>query len=70
MKKISSWYNKIHKIIQIRTEGMYDTFGMFRKDKTHKRLEHKRARRYSQQEKFYEGFEEFVEKNKREMNER
>lgn len=64
MKKVSSWYNKIHKIIQLRTEGMYDTFGMFRKDKKYKRLEHKRARRYSQQERFYEGFEEFVQKNR------
>lgn len=64
MKKISNWYNKIHKILQLKTEGMYDTFGTFRKDKKGKRLEHKRGRRYSQQEKFYEGFDEFLESMK------
>ena len=64
MKKISSWYNKIHKIIQKETTGGYDTFGTFRKSKGGKRIQHKKSRRQLEHEKFYEGFEEFIEKLK------
>lgn len=60
MKKISSWYNRIHKIIQKETTGGYDTFGTFRKSKDGKRIQHKKSRRELEHEKFYEGFEEFI----------
>lgn len=61
MKKISSWYNRIHKIFQKQTTGGYDTFGYFRKSRGGKRMQHKKSRRQLENEKFYEGFEEFVE---------
>ena len=64
MKKISSWYNRIHKIFQFQTTGGYDTFGTFRKSGNGKRIQHKRSRRQLQQEKFYEGFDEFLESMK------
>lgn len=69
MKKIGNWYNKIHKIIQKETTGGYDTFGTFRKSKGGKRIQHKKSRRQLENEKFYEGFEEFVN-NQREENEK
>ena len=61
MKKNSSWYNRFHKIFQFRTTGGYDTFGYFRKSKGGKRIQHKKSRRLLEQEKFYEGFDEFIE---------
>lgn len=64
MKKTGNWYNKFHKIFQKQITGGYDTFNSFRKSNGGKRLQHKKARRILQQEKFYEGFEEFIEKNK------
>lgn len=64
MKKISSWYRKLHKIFQLETTGGYDTFNTFRKSGNGKRIQHKRARRQLEQEKFYEGFEEFIEKQR------
>jgi len=64
MKKNSSWYNRFHKIFQFRTTGGYDTFGYFRKSKGGKRIQHKKSRRLLEQEKFYEGFEEFIESQK------
>lgn len=36
MKKLSSWYNRTHKIFQFQTTGGYDTFGIFRKSKNGK----------------------------------
>ena len=62
MKKTGNWYSKFHKIFQKQITGGYDTFNSFRKSKGGKRLQHKKARRILQQEKFYEGFEEFIEK--------
>lgn len=64
MNLISNWYNKVHKNYQRETTGGYDTFCTFRKSKGGKRIQHKRARRKTEQEKFYEGFEEFVENNR------
>ena len=64
MKKVSNWYRKFHKIFQKETTGGYDTFGTFRKSKGGKRIQHKRARRQLQHEKFYEGFEEFINSQK------
>lgn len=64
MKKISNWYKRFHKIFQKETTGGYDTFNTFRKNGNGKRMQHKRARRQLEQEKFYEGFEEFIEKQK------
>ena len=64
MKIISNWYNKIHKRIQFKTTGGYDTFGYFRKSKGGKRIQHKTSRRQLEHEKFYEGFEEFIEELK------
>lgn len=61
MKKISSWYNRFHKIFQFQTTGGYDTYGTFRKSGNGKRIQHKKSRRRLQQEKFYEGFDEFIE---------
>ena len=65
MKKKSSWYNRLHKIFQFETTGGYDTFGTFRKSGNGKRIQHKRARRQLEQERFYEGFEEFIEEQRR-----
>lgn len=62
---MSKWYSKLHKILQKQTTGGYDTFNTFRKSKGGKRLQHKRARRILQNEKFYEGFEGFVEEQRR-----
>lgn len=64
MKLLSSWYNKVHKNYQRETTGGYDTFCTFRKSKGGKRIQHKRARRRLEQEKFYDGFEEFIESRK------
>lgn len=64
MKKISNWYRKLHKIFQKETTGGYDTFNSFRKSNGGKRIQHKRARRKLEHERFYEGFEEFIEKQK------
>lgn len=64
MKKISSWYNRFHKVFQFRTTGGYDTYGSFRKSNGGKRIQHKKSRRLLEQEKFYEGFEEFIESQK------
>ncbi len=64
IKKISNWYRKFHKIFQKETTGGYDTFNTFRTSKGGKRIQHKRARRQLEQEKFYEGFEEFIENMK------
>lgn len=55
MKLLSSWYNKVHKNYQRETTGGYDTFCTFRKSKAGKRIQHKRARRRLEQEKFYDG---------------
>lgn len=68
MKKNSSWYNRFHKIFQFQTTGGYDTFGTFRKSGNGKRIQHKRSRRQLQNEKFYEGFEEFVNEQKELLN--
>lgn len=56
--------NKIFKILQKQTTGGYDTFNSFRKSKSGKRIQHKRAR---QNIKFYDGFEEFILENRKMM---
>lgn len=65
MKHLSSFYNKFHKLIQKSTTGGYDTFNSFRRSNGGKRIQHKRARRQLEQEKFYEGFEEFIENQRK-----
>ena len=70
MKKISNWYNRVHKIIQFKTTGGYDTFGTFRKNGNGKRMQHKRSRRELENERFYEGWEEFVEENRKKEGEK
>ncbi len=62
MKILSNCYNYIHKRIQESMAG-YDTFHTFRKSKNGKKLEHRKARRVLKQEKFYEGYEEFLREN-------
>lgn len=57
--------NKIFKVLQKKTTGGYDTFNSFRKSKNGKRIQHKRARQYI---KFYDGFEEFIEENRKRNN--
>lgn len=54
--------NRIFKILQKQTTGGYDTFNNFRKGKIGKKIQHKRARQHI---KFYDGFYEFVEENRK-----
>lgn len=62
MNKIGNWFNRIHSNIQQISAGRYDTFGTYRK--AGKRNHHKRARRMLLNEKFYNGFEEFIEEQR------